>query len=320
YPFDEKAFAEKLVDDIKNNRYEPSPNNAFVIRQKNKKDRVVEQMNFKDLIVSRYLVKTVYKIFDTIFEEASIGSRKGISRERAVELVKTALAEGYEYMIESDIEEFFPSVDLQVLHRLLDSILPTGDTMIKHLLEKLTGNGYLLEGRFHERLKGLALGNPLSSCLANLYLDSFDEYIRSMDVRVIRYEDEVMIFCKNLEDAEVIALKLDIDSLNIGLEQKVFGSIFFQKGGNLFKKESLCIDEVGVFLGLMGNMIFVKKGQEIINVMPLRKIEDIEIRGDSIVSAALLRRCKEWNISLVIRLINGYVLPVLVKVTNNKGL
>ena len=304
YPFDEKAFAEKLADDIKNHRYEPSPNTAFVIRQTNKKDRVGEQMNFKDLIVSRYLAKTVYKMFDTIFEEGSIGSRKGISREQAIELGKTALAEGYEYMIASDIEEFFPSVNLQMLLRLLDYILPSRDTMIKHLLAKLTGNGYILEGRFHERLKGLALGNPLSPCLANLYLDSFDEYIKSMDVRAIRNENDVMIFCKRWEDAEKIAMKLNID-----LEQKVFG----QKGENLFKKESLCIDEIRIFVGLMGNMVFVKKGQDIIDIMSLRKIDDIEIRGDSIISAALLRRCKEWNIPLFIRLINGYVLPVLGK-------
>ncbi len=146
YPFDEKAFAEKLVEEIKNDRYQPSPNTAFVIRQKNKKDRVVEQMNFKDLIVSRYLVKTVYKVFDNIFEEESIGSRKGISRERAVEMIKTAIEEGYEYIIESDIEEFFPSVDLEALRRLLDYYLPSKDGMVKHLLEKLTGNGYILEG------------------------------------------------------------------------------------------------------------------------------------------------------------------------------
>ena len=124
----------------------------------------------------------------------------------------------YEYMIESDIEEFFPSVDLQVLHRLLDSILPTGDTMIKHLLEKLTGNGYLLEGRFHERLKGLALGNPLSPCLATLYLDSFDEYIKELDVKLIRCEDDFIIQCKSRDDVETIALKLNIDP-----QQKVFG-------------------------------------------------------------------------------------------------
>ncbi len=311
YPFDEKVFAEKLCAEIKNDGYLPSPNTAFVIRQKNKKDRIVEQVNFKDLIVSRYLVKTVYKVFDNIFEEESIGSRKGISRERAVEMVKTAVEEGYEYIIEPDIEDFFPSVELEGLRRLLDYYLPSKDGLIRGLLEKLTGNGYVLDGRFQERVKGLALGNPLSLCLANLYLDSFDGYIKSMDVRVIRYEDDVMIFCKNRGEAEAVALKLNIDP-----EPKVFGSTFFQKGGNLFKKESLYIDEVGVFVGLMGGMVFVKRGQEIMDVMPLRRVNEIEIRGDSIVSAGLLRRCKERGISLAIRLIGGYIIPVLEKCLN----
>ncbi len=204
YPFDEKVFAEKLCEEIKNDRYEPSPNTAFVIRQKNKKDRVVEQVNFRDLIVARYLVKTLYKIFDNIFEEESIGSRKGISRQRAIEMVKNAAAEGYEYIIESDIEDFFPSVDLGELRRLLDFYLPSKDSVIKGLLEKLTGNGYILEGRYHERVKGLALGNPLSPCLANLYLDSFDEYIKTMDVRLIRYVDDFIIFCKSPGEAEMV--------------------------------------------------------------------------------------------------------------------
>ena len=92
-------------------------------------------------------MRSIYKIFDNIFEEESIGSRKGISRQRAIEMVKNAAAEGYEYIIESDIEDFFPSVDLGELRRLLDFYLPAKDSVIKGLLEKLTGNGYILEGR-----------------------------------------------------------------------------------------------------------------------------------------------------------------------------
>jgi len=52
------------------------------------------------------------------------------------------------------------------------------------------------------------------------------------------------------------------------------------------------------------------------DVMPLRKVDEIEIRGDSIVSAGVLRRCKERGISLAIRLKGGYVLPVLEKCLN----
>jgi hypothetical protein len=39
-----------------------------------------------------------------------------------------------------------------------------------------------------------------------------------------------MIFCKNRGEAEAAALQLNLDP-----EIKVFGSTFFQKGGNLFK-------------------------------------------------------------------------------------
>ncbi len=306
YPFDEKVFAERLCEEIKNDGYLPTPNTAFVIRQKNKKDRVVEQVNFRDLIVGRYLLKTLYKVFDNIFEEESIGSRRGISRERAIEMVKNAVAEGYEYIIESDIEDFFPSVDLGELRRLLDYYIPSKDAIIKGLLGKLTGNGYVLEGRYHERVKGLALGNPLSPCLANLYLDSFDEYVKSMDVRLVRYVDDFIIFFKSQEQAKAVALKLNIEPV-----QKVFGSTFFQKGGNLFLKEPLCIDEVGVWVGLRGGMVVIEKGKNILEVKPLRRVSEIEISEDSMVSAGLLRRCKEREIPLSIRLIGGYLFPIL---------
>ena len=125
---------------VKNDRYAASPNTAFMIRQKNKKDRLVAQLNFKDLIVSRYLVKTLYKIINNCLEEESIGFRKGISREKAAAMIKSSLSEGYEYVVESDIENFFPFVDLTHLYCLLDFYLPAKDTLIKNLVQKKSGN------------------------------------------------------------------------------------------------------------------------------------------------------------------------------------
>ncbi|MGE5342219.1 MAG: reverse transcriptase domain-containing protein [Candidatus Omnitrophota bacterium] len=305
YPFDEKAFAEKLCEEITSETYLASPNTAFLIQRKNKKDRVVEQMNFRDLIVARYLVKIIYKVFDPIYEEESIGSRKGVSRDRAVEMVKRAVEEGYEYILESDIEDFFPSIDLNELSRLLDHYLPSGDGRVKRLLEALTRNGYQLNGRYVERQKGLALGNPLSSCLANLYLDSFDEYVKTLDVRLIRYEDQFIICYKRFEDIETISRAFHIEP-----EPNVFGPTFFQKGGNLLKKEKVCIEDIGVSVGLMGGLVTIQRGRNIESVIPLYRVGEIEIRGDSRVSAGLLRRCKEKEILLAIRLIGGYLISV----------
>jgi len=204
YPPDEQALAEKLFPEIKNNSYVPEPNTAFLIRQENKKDRLVEQMNPIDLIVARYLAKTIYKVFDNIYDESSIGNRKGVSLNRALEIAKKACAEGYGYTFQWDMEDFFPFIHLEELHRILDYYLPDKDEIIKGLLKKLAGNGYVLEDQYHERVKGLALGNPLSPFLANLYLDTIQKKVKAMDVRFIRYLDTIIAFCKCPADGESV--------------------------------------------------------------------------------------------------------------------
>jgi CRISPR-associated protein Cas1 len=332
YPFNELAFAGQLCDEIKHDRYAASPNTAFLIRQKNKKDRLVEQLNFKDLIVSRYLVKTLYKIIDNCLEEESIGYRKGISREKAAGMIKSALAEGYEYIIESDIENFFPSIDLNHLYGLLDVYLPEKDTLIKNLVQKLTGNGYILESEYKDRSKGLALGNPLSPCLANLYLDAFDEQIKALDVHLIRYADDFIILCKSTQEAETvlsqtrtflseIGLKIKKEKTAIKPINKGFQFLGITFDGRtavdttedhikLFKKP-LYISEPYVFLSLNGEAAVLKKNQKIIDTIPLRRISEIMVMEKTVFSTALIRHCVENNIPFTITLNNGYYITTI---------
>ncbi|MCX6578827.1 MAG: CRISPR-associated endonuclease Cas1 [Candidatus Aminicenantes bacterium] len=332
YPFDEKVFADELCEELKNDRYLPAPNTAFVIRQKNKKDRVVEQVNFKDLIVSRYLLMIIYRVFDNIFEEESIGSRKGFSRQRAIEMVKSAVEEGYEYIIESDIEDFFPSVELADLQVLLERYLPSKDGIIKSLLGKLIGNGYILEGRYHERVKGLALGNPLSPCLANLYLDSFDEYIKAMDVRLVRYVDDFIIFCKSPEDAEMVLSETRSFLSEIGLKLKAEKTVLksvsegFSFLGFTFKgktveetgeeivklfKKPLYIIEPYVFISMSSGTVVLKKDQVIIDTIPLGRISEIMVMEKTVFSTAIIRYCVENRIPFTITLNNGYYITTI---------
>jgi CRISPR-associated endonuclease Cas1 len=332
YPFNELAFAKQLCEEIKNDRYAASPNTAFMIRQKNKKDRLVEQLNFKDLIVSRYLVKTLYKIIDNCLEEESIGFRKGISREKAADLIKSALAEGYEYIIESDIENFFPSIDLNHLYGLLDFYLPTKDNLIKNLVQKLTGNGYILESEYKERSKGLALGNPLSPCLANLYLDAFDEQVKALDVRLTRYADDFVILCKSPQEAEIVLSQTQTFLSEIGLQIKKEKTAIkpvdkgFQFLGITFNgltsadttkeyiklfKKPLYIAEPYVFLSLNGETAVLKKNQKIIDTIPLRRISEIMVMEKTVFSTALIRHCVENNIPFTIVLNNGYYITTI---------
>lgn len=332
YPFNEKTFADELCDDLLSGKYCPSPNTAFVIEQKNKKQRIVEQLNFKDLIVCQYLLKTIYKTVDNCLEEESIGFRKQFSREKAGERIKDAVDSGYEYVVESDIEDFFPSVDLKHLNELLDFYLPEKDTLIKDLLKQVISNGYVLEGQFYERLKGLPLGNPLSPCLANLYLDAFDERVKNMDVRLVRYGDDFIVLCKNPEQAEQILQQTRTFLSEVGLKLKAektairsvkegfqfLGMTFGRDTGpglpgpheKSFKKP-LYITEPYVFLGLSGDTAVIKKEQKIIDTFPLRRISEVMVLEKTVFSTGFIRHCVEKDIPFTITLNNGYYITTI---------
>lgn len=249
YPFDENQYADNLFQLITGDTYIPTPNIAFTIKKKNGVDRMVEQIPFRDLIVQQYLLKIISAPFDRFFEAESIGFRRGVSRQRSIEIIQAAIAEGYQYVIESDIEDFFPSVDLNILAHLLDSYIPQNDSCLKKILLKFIKNGYILNGVYHERVKGLAQGSPLSPILANLYLDSFDEQIKqwgllspdehgetasdSKDtpsraapahtprgVKLVRYADDFIILTKTKKDAEDVLSETEAYLSKLGLKIK----------------------------------------------------------------------------------------------------
>lgn len=198
----ETTFAEKLAVVVQQGNYQAAPNQAWLVQNQEHAPRVQEQMALRDWMVSRYLVKTLYKIFDALIGEDSIGSRKGLPPSRVTKKIAEITAAGYPYPIQLTLEDFFPLIDLARLRSLLEDFLPEKDTLIRHLLDQLTGNGYILAGQRFERIKGLALGNPLSSCLANFYLFSVDGFIKEAGIPFVRCGDTITIFGKTAEDAE----------------------------------------------------------------------------------------------------------------------
>ena len=332
YPFEEEAYAEKLYTEILENTYNPSPNTAFTIKTKNRNERIVEQLSFKDLIISQYLLKTLGKTFDSFFEEESIGFRKGIPAEKAIQMVKSAAEQGFEYVVESDIESFFPSIDLGKLKNLLDFYLPKKDTQVRSLLEKLINTGYIFKGGYYKRLKGLAQGSPLSPILANLYLDSFDEKIKAMDVRLIRYGDDFVILCKTREDAEAALSGSETFLAELGLkiknEKTAFKSLKegfrflgmnFTSGGKILKQEEkadifkkpLYITAPYTYLSLNGESIDIKKNKKILQTIPFRRVNEIMVMEKSVFSTALIKKCTENKIPFTITLNNGYYITTI---------
>ncbi len=332
YPFNEDEYAESILRQIVTDTYTPSPNTAFLIKKKRGVDRMVEQLGFRDLIVQQYLLKTISKPFDRMFEEESIGFRKGISRQKAIDIVQSAIAEGYQYVIETDIEDFFPSVDIKLLSELLDFYIPGKDTCIKNLIHKSIMNGYVLNGVFHNRVKGLPQGCPLSPILANLYLDSFDEQIKLWNVKMVRYADDLVILTRTKDDAENVLSMTEAFLSELGLKIKKEKTAIshirdgFRFLGMKFErsevrvepeetikrlKKPLYITEPYLFMSLNGNAIDIKKDRAVIETIPIRRLSEIIVMERTVFSTALLRKCTDNNIPLTITLNTGYYITTV---------
>jgi len=330
--FKREKFAAEIYQEIRSGEYAPAPHTAFIIKGDRRQERLVEQPSYRDLIVGQYLLKTIGPIFDRFFEEESIGFRRGLSRDKAVELAQKAMAEGCEWVIESDVEDFFPSIDLEKLSSLLDRYLPSKDGHLKNTLHSVIFNGYLLGGRLRERTKGLALGHPLSPLLANLYLDAFDENVKELGFRFVRYGDDFLIFCRSQGDAEralaeaesfleTLRLKLKKDKTAIHKASEGFEFLGLSFAGprgetagdselKLLKKP-LYITEPFLFLSLNGETVEIKRDRQIIESVPLRRLGEIMVMEKTAFSSSLLRKCVETSIPFTITLDTGYFITTI---------
>jgi len=330
--FDDESVCTDITDQIQSDAYDPVPNRAFSLKKPDGSNRVVEKLHPTDLIVQEFLLKLLTPVIDRALEKESIGFRKGVSREIAAERIRDALIDGYRFVIESDIDDFFPSIDLDRLEALIDFYLPQADRRMRILISKSVRNGYELNGKIHERHRGLAQGSPLSPLLANLYLDSFDEYIQQWDCRMIRYADDFVILTRTRKDAERLLIDTEsfLDPLGLKLNRAKtaiaeadegfeFLGIRFDKDEIVIEpeeiskklKKPLYITEPYGFLSLNGDAIDVRKNNSVIDTIPLRRISEIMVMEKTTFSTALIAKCIDFGIPFTITLSTGYYITTI---------
>ncbi len=102
-------------------------------------------------------------------------------------------------MYESDIQDFFNSVDLGRLQDRLTAIYaddPVSDAILAWMRADI-----IFEGEILQRRNGLPQGSPFSPLMANLMLDDFDNDMQTQGFRLIRFADDFIVLCKNPEQA-----------------------------------------------------------------------------------------------------------------------
>ncbi len=196
----------RLVSQIKECRYQPSPIKGVEIPKSNGKTRLLGVPTVTDRMLQQAVSQVMVTRFEFEFKQHSYGFRPNRNAHQAVIQAQRNIHEGYQYIVDIDLQNFFDEVDHVLLLNLIYKKIKCKATM--RLLRKWLRSPILIKGKLVKRRKGVPQGSPLSPLLSNIVLHELDNELEKQKQKYVRYADDFSIYCKTKQAARKVGNRI----------------------------------------------------------------------------------------------------------------
>jgi len=194
----------ELQSQLLDKRYAPGPYASFHIHEP--KRRLISAAPFRDRVVHHALCNLIEPLFERRFIHDSYANRTGKGTHAALDRCQH-FAQRHAYVLQCDVQQFFPAVDHAILMDILQG--PIWDPDVLWLCGTImeSGRGVLAEEydlRYFpgddlfaaNRPRGLPIGNLTSQFWGNVYLNGLDHFVkRTLKCKAyLRFVDDFLLF------------------------------------------------------------------------------------------------------------------------------
>lgn len=195
-----KAHKEQLITSLLEGSFKPSPVRTVMIPKTGGGERQLGIPTVLDRLVQQAILQVLEPIFDPGFSELSYGFRPGRNTHQAIKMAQSYVKEGYEWVVDIDLEKFFDTVNHDILISRLSRKI--GDKRLLKILGRFLRSGLMQGGLVTTRQEGTPQGGPLSPLLSNILLDEVDKELERRGHKFCRYADDMNIYVQSLRSGE----------------------------------------------------------------------------------------------------------------------
>jgi group II intron reverse transcriptase/maturase/CRISPR-associated endonuclease Cas1 len=198
-----KKDLSKNLDDIKTSivtgSYIPEPLKKIEIDKPNSDEkRPIALSSIKDKLIQRVLYSLLRDYFETTFSDKSYAYRRDKSTLKAINRTTQFIQEKKFWILKTDIDNFFESINHDKLLKILDKQL--SDKRIIKLISLFLQTGAFKSFDYFEHIEGVHQGDILSPLLSNIYLDLMDKFLEKENISFVRYADDFIVLFENEKD------------------------------------------------------------------------------------------------------------------------